>query len=307
MIDNFVDEVLPNISSDEDLSGSLVTENPQSTSEDGSPLQERDVQGTSEEEVWKLSPGHPSVAQGKKRPSPVDGEDTMVTEKMRRPSLNSTIEMNVDDESITVLEFFKLFDIDFVIHNPRQSILPGKLASHLDHTPEELLKNRHINHPKQRVYELDHQNLAVKVERLKARMKDQGRLLHTVNKPLWEELICFSDEELKCFGAKLKENSNFFRKRSKAQSDEMKEVLYSNLLQATLEEQQKLREKLEEADGMLKGLDDCIQELETGNETLEEIHLPLVQHSPPFKPNVVINVNLLIVVSQNLQQLKGAV
>ncbi|CAL8317531.1 unnamed protein product [Merluccius merluccius] len=62
---------------------------------------------------------------------------------------------NVDDESITVLEFFKLFDIDFVIHNPRQSILPGK------------------------------------------------------------------------------------------------------------EEQQKLREKLEEADGMLKGLDDCIQELET--------------------------------------------
>ena len=68
-----------------------------------------------------------------------------------------------------------------------------------------------------------------------------------------------------------------------------------------------MREKLEEADGMLKGLDDCIQELETGNETLEEIHLPLVQHSPPFKPNVVINVNLLIVASQNLQQLKGAV
>ena len=112
MMDNIVDEVLPNISSDEDLSGSLVTENPPSTSEDGSPLQERDVQGTSEEEVWKLSPGHPSVAQGKKRPSPVDGEDTMVTEKMKRPSLNSTIEMVGEGQILHLLMFFVMGFID---------------------------------------------------------------------------------------------------------------------------------------------------------------------------------------------------
>ncbi|KAJ3606906.1 hypothetical protein NHX12_026422 [Muraenolepis orangiensis] len=186
MIDDIVFEVLPNISSEGDLSESSVT------SEHGSPLQESVVQGTSEE-FGELSPRHPIVTQGKRRPSPVDGEDTTVAEKRRRPTSNTTIEM---------------------------------LASHLDHTPEDLLINRHINHPKQRVYESDHQHLAEKVERLKARMKDQGRHMHSVNKPLWEELICFSNED------------------------------------ANLDEQQKLREKREEADGMLKSLDDCIQELE---------------------------------------------
>ena len=34
----------------------------------------------------------------------------------------------VDDGTITVLEFFKLFNIDFVIHNPRQSVLPGRVS-----------------------------------------------------------------------------------------------------------------------------------------------------------------------------------
>lgn len=29
---------------------------------------------------------------------------------------------------MTVLEFLKLFNIDFVIHNPRQSVLPGKVG-----------------------------------------------------------------------------------------------------------------------------------------------------------------------------------
>ncbi|XP_059898217.1 uncharacterized protein knl1 isoform X2 [Gadus macrocephalus] len=177
---------------------------------------------------------------------------------------------NVADESITVSEFFQLLNIDFVIHNPRQSILPGKLASHLGHTPENLLKNRHIHHPKQMVYEAEHKNLAEKVERLKARMKDQARLLHTVNQPLWEELKCFSEDELKIFGSKMKERSYFFRKRSKAQSHEMKEALYSNLLQANLEERQRLQGKTEEADGMLKSLDDCIQELETELAAVEE-------------------------------------
>lgn len=33
-----------------------------------------------------------------------------------------------DDGTITVLEFFKLFNIDFVIHSPRQSILPERVS-----------------------------------------------------------------------------------------------------------------------------------------------------------------------------------
>ncbi|KAM4632888.1 outer kinetochore KNL1 complex subunit KNL1 [Polymixia lowei] len=172
------------------------------------------------------------------------------------------VQKKLDDDSITMLEFFKLFNFDFVIHNPRQSVLPGK-ASDLDHTPEDLLKNSHINRPKQMVYEVDNQSLAEKVEGLKARMKDGEKLVKSVNRPLWEEMRSISGEELKCFAAKLKERSNFFRKRSRVQSHEMKEALYSNLRQANLEEQQKLRGKIEETDEMLKSLDDCIHELES--------------------------------------------
>lgn len=333
MTDDIGDEVLLNISSDVDLSESLVPEEPQSTTEDGSPLREHDVQGMPGVDLFELSPGHLGGAQSKKRHSPVDDEAMMATEKRRKPSLNSTIEMpnkspekekcsigtlvpavmaqaagvsnssntvhigsettfestlkqslfetqledlqdydfqkNANDERITVSEFFKLFNLDFVIRNPRQSILPSKLASHLDQSPADLLKHRHINYPKQKVYELDHESLGEKVERLRARMKDQGRLLHNVNKPLWEELTCLTEDEMECFGAKLKESSNFFRRRSKAQSDEMKEALYSNLRQANLDEQQKLREKMEEADGMLRSLDDCIRELEAELEAVE--------------------------------------
>ena len=62
-----------------------------------------------------------------------------------------------------------------------------------------------------------------------------------------------------------------------------------------------MRGKTEEADGMLKSLDDCIQELETGNETLKEMRRECsVSHSCKF---VIVN----FVVSQNLQQLKKTV
>lgn len=40
--------------------------------------------------------------------------------------------------------------------------------------------------------------------------------------------------QLKSFGAKLKERNNLFRKMSKVQSHEVKEVLYSNLVKANL-------------------------------------------------------------------------
>ncbi|XP_056151050.1 kinetochore scaffold 1 [Lampris incognitus] len=167
----------------------------------------------------------------------------------------------LDDGSITVLEFFNLFNLDFVIHNPRQSILPGKVGLSFSNT-KDLLKDRYIDHPKQRVYEMDNQFLTEKVEGLKARMKDREKLLRHVNPRLWEEMRSFTEEELKRFGAKLKEKNNFFRKKSKVESHKLKGVLYSNLLRASKNEQQKLRGKLEESDVMLKDLDDCIQHLQ---------------------------------------------
>ncbi|XP_069578428.1 kinetochore scaffold 1 [Brachyistius frenatus] len=176
----------------------------------------------------------------------------------------------LEDGSITVSEFFKLFNIDFVIHNPRQSVLPGGLLSDPDLTPMDLLKAKHINRPKQMVYETNVTDLTEKVTRLKVRMQDLDKPLKTVNRPLWEEMKHSTERELKSFGAKLKERSNFFRKTSKVQSHEMKEILYTNLIQASLEEQLKVRGTIGEADEMLKSLDDYIHELETEITAVEE-------------------------------------
>ncbi|XP_040921109.1 uncharacterized protein knl1 isoform X2 [Toxotes jaculatrix] len=182
----------------------------------------------------------------------------------------SDVQKKLEDGTITVLEFFKLFNIDFVIHNPRQSVLPGRLVSDTDRTAMDLLKDRHISRPKQMVYETDVLNLTEKVEGLKVRMRDLDKPLKTVNRPLWEEVKNSSEKELKSFGIKLKERNNFFRKMSKSQSHEMKEVLYSHLVQTNLEEQQKLRGRIGEADEMIKSLDDCICELEAELAAVEE-------------------------------------
>uniref|UniRef100_A0A3Q3KN15 Knl1 C-terminal RWD domain-containing protein n=1 Tax=Monopterus albus TaxID=43700 RepID=A0A3Q3KN15_MONAL len=180
------------------------------------------------------------------------------------------LQKKLDDGTITVSEFFKLFNIDFVIHNPRQSVLSGRLLSNTDRTLMDLFKDKHISHPKQMVYEADVQNLTKKVEGLKVRMRDLDRPLKMVNRPLWEEIRNSSEKELKPFGAKLKERNNLFRKMSKTRSHEMKEALYSNLVQPNLEVQQKLRGTIEKAEEMRKTLDDCICELETELAAVEE-------------------------------------
>nr|XP_019953020.1 PREDICTED: protein CASC5 [Paralichthys olivaceus] len=55
----------------------------------------------------------------------------------------SDAQKKLADGTITVLEFFKLFNIDFVIHNPRQSVLPGRVETNPDHQSER--KISHIN------------------------------------------------------------------------------------------------------------------------------------------------------------------
>ncbi|XP_024146622.1 kinetochore scaffold 1 isoform X3 [Oryzias melastigma] len=182
----------------------------------------------------------------------------------------SDAQKRLEDGTITVSEFFKLFNIDFVIHNPRQSVLPSRLLSETEMTTMDCLKNRHISRPKQRVYEADIQNLSQEVQRLQVRMWDLQKPLSRVNAPLWEQIRLFSEKELKAFGAQLKARSNFFRKQSKVQSHLMKEVLYSNLIAAHREEQQTLRGRLEQADQMMESLDGCIAELEAELAKVEE-------------------------------------
>ncbi|XP_062324202.1 uncharacterized protein knl1 [Osmerus eperlanus] len=172
------------------------------------------------------------------------------------------VRKKLEDGSITVKEYLKLFSIDFVIDKPRQSILPAKVLCDLDCKTEDMLIEMHINRPKQRVYETDCQKLTKMVEGLKARMRERDNLLKTVNGPLWEATKGFSEKEFQCFGAKLKERRNFYRKRSKVQSHEMKAVLYTNLVKACQESQQNLRGKIEQTDGMLNDLDECIHVIE---------------------------------------------
>ncbi|KAM6915692.1 outer kinetochore KNL1 complex subunit KNL1 [Xenentodon cancila] len=174
----------------------------------------------------------------------------------------SDAQKKLEDGDITVLEFFKLFNIDFVIHNPRQSVNPGRLLSETEVTALDLLKDKHISRPKLLVYEADIQTLTEKVEGLKVRLPDLNKPLKTLNRPLWEQMRYSSEKELKSFGTKLKERNNFFRKTSKVQSHEIKEVLYTNLVRANLEEQRKLKGMIEGAEETLKSLDGCIGELE---------------------------------------------
>lgn len=181
----------------------------------------------------------------------------------------SDIQRKFDDGTLTMAEFFKLFHIDFVIHNPRQSVVPGTAVSDKEPTLMDLSHNRHISLPKQLVYEANVQKLTEQVEGLKVRMRDLDKPLVQVNRTLREEMEQFSEAEFKSFGAKIKERHNLYRKISKAQSHEMKVGLYSELIQANEEEQKKLKGSIEKADDMLKSLDDCIGQLEGELATVE--------------------------------------
>ncbi|XP_053301738.1 uncharacterized protein knl1 [Pleuronectes platessa] len=182
----------------------------------------------------------------------------------------SDAQKKLADGTITVLEFLKLFNIDFVIHNSRQSVLPGRILSDTERTEIDVLREKHICRPKQTVYETDVLSLTEKVEGLKVRLQDLDKPLKTMNQALWDEMRNSSEKELKSFGLKLKEKNSFFRKTSKVLGHEMKELLYSNLVQADQEEQQKLRGTIEQADEMIKSLDDCICEMEAELAAVEE-------------------------------------
>ncbi|XP_055005749.1 uncharacterized protein knl1 [Boleophthalmus pectinirostris] len=179
------------------------------------------------------------------------------------------IQRKYDEGTLTMMEFLKLFHIDFVIHNPRQSVAPRRVSSDAESTLMDLSHDRHISLPKQLVYEADVRSLTEQVEGLKVRMRDLEKPLTLVNRTVWEEIEDFSEQEFKSFGTKLKERHNFYRKMSKAKSHEMKEALYANLIQANVEEQKKLSGSIEKADAMLKSLDDCIADLETELATIE--------------------------------------
>ncbi|KAJ8356323.1 hypothetical protein SKAU_G00191170, partial [Synaphobranchus kaupii] len=171
-------------------------------------------------------------------------------------------QQKLEDGSITMREFLKLFAIDFNIHRPRQSVLPDNFETDSVPNTTAVLLEKHINRPKQRVYEEDCQELAEMVEKLKTRMRDQDKSLKTTNGALWEVVKTYSEEQLQSFGTKLKERKVYFRKKSKSLSHELKIGLYSKLVHTTQVAQRDLTEKIENMDELLKHLDECLNDLE---------------------------------------------
>ncbi|XP_077061314.1 uncharacterized protein knl1 [Siphateles boraxobius] len=225
-------------------------------------------------------------------------EDTGVSESTLRYSqfdshmdgtLDNVFDFNkkLEDGSITVNEFLSHFGINFVIHRSRASALPDSCRAGDTRTMEDLLKEKYIYHPKQRVYEQDCKNLTEIVERLKEQMPEQEKSLGCINGALQQQICTLSKEQLKSFGSKLKERRLYFGKRSKAHSHEIKGVLYSELIRSTQDAKQSLISKIKETDGIMEDLDGCINDLETELATVEAMimgdHLDASQTRPALK------------------------
>ncbi|XP_056317978.1 uncharacterized protein knl1 [Danio aesculapii] len=193
----------------------------------------------------------------------------------------------LEDGSITVNEFLSHFGIKFVIHRSRPSALPVSCGAGETRTMEDLLKEKYICHPKQRVYEQDCKNLTEIVERLKEQMSAQEKSLRSINGALQKEICTLSEEQLKSFGSKLKERRAYFGKKSKAVSHEMKEVLYSELIKTTQDAKLSLISKIKETDEMIEDLDGCIKDLETDLASVDAMitgdHLDLPKAGPALK------------------------
>ncbi|XP_036418356.1 kinetochore scaffold 1 [Colossoma macropomum] len=169
----------------------------------------------------------------------------------------------LEDGSITVNEFLSHFAANTVIHRSRHSALPDNFRITQTHSVEDLLRERYIYRPKQRVYETDCQKLSEMAEGFKKQMADQHKPLRDINGTLLQDIGAFSNVQLQRFGSKLKERRVYFRKISKALSHEMKKVLYSELLKTTQDSKQSLEAKITETKEMLKDLDGCVNDLES--------------------------------------------
>ncbi|KAF5892348.1 kinetochore scaffold 1, partial [Clarias magur] len=178
-------------------------------------------------------------------------------------SVEFDIHKKLEDGSVTINEFLAHFGAKFVIHRSRPSARPDNFMDPETCTPEDLLRNKYIHRPKQSVYERDCQKLSQMVEELRSQIGDQEKPLREINEALLQDVRGFSHEQFQRFGSKLKERKLYFSKTSKARSHEMKEHLYSELLQTTREAKESLTSKIKETDEMLEELDGCITDLES--------------------------------------------
>ncbi|XP_056593544.1 uncharacterized protein knl1 [Triplophysa dalaica] len=229
--------------------------------------------------------------------SPKPREDTGVYESTLRSShyeshVDGTsdyeFEFNkkLDDGSITLNEFLSHFSINFVIHKSRPSALPESCRAGETRTMEDLLKEKYIHHPKQRVYEQDCKELTEIVERLKEEIPEQEKALKSINGALQQEICTIPKEQLKSFGAMLKARRVFFGKRSKALSHEMKGVLYSQLIKTTQDAKHQLIGKIKETDELMEELNGCINDLETEIAAIDAAMVGNNHNSSQIRPDL---------------------
>lgn len=230
-------------------------------------------------------------------PSAKTREDTGVFESALRSSqyescIDRTLDYEFDfnkkleDGSITMNEFLSHFGINVVIHRSRPSALPESCRAGETRTMEDLLKEKYIYHPKQRVYEQDCKELTDIVERLKEQIPEQEKSLRCINGALQQEICTLSKEQLKSFGSTLKARRVYFGKRSKAVSHEMKGVLYSQLIKTTEDAKQHLMAKIKETDEMMQDLSGCINDLETELAAIDAVMVGNYQNSSQIRPDL---------------------
>ncbi|TSK17769.1 Kinetochore scaffold 1 [Bagarius yarrelli] len=216
---------------------------------------------------------------------------------MKNSQLDSQIGDTIDDEfdfykkleeeSVTVNEFLTYFGAKFVIHRSRPSALPDNFRAAQTYTMEDLLREKYIHRPKQKVYETDCQHLSELAERFKTQMADQDKPLRSFNGKLLQDISAFSKDQLQRLGSKLKVQRGYFRKQNKALSHNMKKHLYAELFKTTQEAKQSLTSKIKETNEMLNDLDGCINDLESELDRMNHIIMgaqnSLVKPEPALK------------------------
>ncbi|XP_069493661.1 kinetochore scaffold 1 isoform X2 [Ambystoma mexicanum] len=171
---------------------------------------------------------------------------------------------------ITVKEFFMLINLSALIQKPRFSELPENNEGHAHLTPEEIMHDRYIHHPKLQIYEEDCQALCQIIDELKCSVCVQDKPLAKVNPSLWEVMVTCTESELKLFGEKMRTIKSSYTLKSKVLAHKAKVKRYGQLLETSRNRYEELQSTIDDVDRLLQETDQCISALFHEAAQLEE-------------------------------------
>lgn len=194
----------------------------------------------------------------------------MESQFLRDAICEESLKEKLKNGKITIREFFILLQVHILIQKPRQSNLPAKFTIGMPPTPEDLMLRQYVYGPKTEIYKEDCEALRQKIEELKLSSLNQDKLLTDINRNLWEKMRCYSDAELKTFGAYLNKIKSCFTKMTKVFTHQGKVALYSKLVHSAQQEREKLQIRIEEMDSLLTKMSNCLTEMEKETNSLED-------------------------------------